>query len=137
MPSLLMAFIMFLLKRRFGMSIQALLYRFRDLNIISSGYYRLWCMKISQDGWRKEEPEPLDVEKPKWLRQNILRALSERWITKEDAEAMLGEPVQTETPLSLIQRRAFAKLSVDERGKVLEEEAAKMVDYYASNRLDD
>ncbi len=126
-----------LLKRRFGISIQALLRRFRDLQIISNAYYRDWCIEINRHGWRKEEPFPLDEEKPKWLSQNVLRALSEGWITKEEAETILGKAVDVQIPLSLTQRRAFAKLSVEERGRLLQEQSAKMVEYYSINRADD
>lgn len=128
---------MILLKRRFGISIQALLRRFRDLRIISNAYYRAWCIEINQRGWRKEEPVPLDEEKPKWLSQNVLRALSEGWITKEDAETLLGKTVDVQIPLSLTKRRAFTKLSVEERGRLLQEQSAKMVEYYSINRVED
>jgi len=128
---------MLLLKRRYGMSIQALLYRLKDLEIITGGYYRLWCMEVSRNGWRREEPEPLVPEKPRWLRQNVVRALSEKWITRDEAEMMLGEPLAIGAPVSVVGRRAFARLSVEERGNVLEKEAAGMGDYYKNNRPDD
>ena len=45
-----------LLKQRFGMSMQALLYRLRNLGIITESYYKQWCMDISRLGWRRDEP---------------------------------------------------------------------------------
>src|SRR6185437_3933496 len=45
-----------LAKRTFGMSLQALLYRLKDLAIISNTHYQQWCVRISQQGWRKAEP---------------------------------------------------------------------------------
>jgi len=47
------------LKRRWGVSVQALLYRLKDLGVIREAYYRQWCHRISQLGWRKQEPLPL------------------------------------------------------------------------------
>ena len=126
-----------LLKRRFGMSIQALLHRLHDLGVISNSYYRGWCIDINQRGWRKQEPAPLELEEPKWLNQNVLRALSEGWITKEEAETILGRPVDAHTPLSLTQRRAFARLPVEERARVLQEQAAKMIDNYSGKHVAD
>jgi hypothetical protein len=40
-------------------------------------------------------------------------------------------------PVSVVGRREFARLSVEERGNVLEKEAAGMGDYYKNNRPDD
>ena len=119
-----------LLKQRFGLSIQALLYRLWDLDIITESYYRQWCIHINRLGWRKQEPVPVPVEQPKWLRQAALRAFSEGAITQEDAERMLGESLHTDQPLSLVERRAFMKLSIGERRRILAEQAEQMVAYY-------
>jgi hypothetical protein len=108
-----------------------------DLGVISNSYYRGWCIDLNQRGWRKQEPAPLEREKPEWLNQNVLRALSEGWMTKEEAETILGQPVDAHTPLSLTQRRAFAKLPVEERARVLHEQAAKMIDHYSGKHVAD
>lgn len=126
-----------LLKQHFGLSIQALLHRMKDLKIITDSYYRSWCIEINRRGWKKSEPEPLNSEEPKWLDQNAMRAVSEGWLTKSDAEAMLGKSIEIEEPLSLTKRRAFAKLPIAERRKMLKEQAAKMRDHYASMDLED
>jgi len=119
-----------LLKQRFGLSIQALLYRLRDLDIITESYYRQWCIHISRLGWRKQEPMSLLPERPKWLRQAALHAFSEGAITQEDAERMLGEPLHTDQPLSLVERRAFMKLPIEERRRILAEQAEQMATHY-------
>ncbi|MFQ6117648.1 MAG: ImmA/IrrE family metallo-endopeptidase, partial [Candidatus Bipolaricaulia bacterium] len=122
-----------LFKRRFGMSIQALLYRLRDLGIITESYYRRWCMDINRLGWRRQEPLEFPPEQPQWLRRNVLRALAEGMLTREEAEGMLGEPVEMKQPLSLIERRAFMKLPLEERRRLLAEQAERMAAYYAQD----
>jgi hypothetical protein len=119
-----------LLKRRFGMSIQALLYRLRDLGIIAESYYKQWCMDINRLGWKKQEPLDLLPEQPQWLRQNVLRALAEGLVTQEEAERMLGETVKGKEPITLRQRRAFMKLPLEKRRRILTEQAEKMAAYY-------
>jgi len=119
-----------LLKQRFGLSIQALLYRMRDLGIIHDAYLRQWYIKINKLGWRRQEPEALPPEQPQWLRQNVLRALSEKLLPHQEAEQLLQEPITMDQPLSLVQRRAFMKLSLGERSRLLEEQAEQMVELY-------
>jgi transcriptional regulator with XRE-family HTH domain len=119
-----------LFKRRFGMSLQALLYRLRDLGIITDSYYKQWCIDINRLGWRTREPFEFEPEQPQWLRQNVLRALAEGIVSKDEAERMLGETIEMEEPLSLIGRRAFMKLSLEERRRIMAEQAYKMAQYY-------
>jgi Zn-dependent peptidase ImmA (M78 family)/DNA-binding XRE family transcriptional regulator len=119
-----------MLKQRFGMSIQALLYRLRDLDIITESYYKEWCITINRHGWRKREPGEILPEQPQWLKRSVLRTLGEGLLTREEAEEMLGEAVQIKQPLSLIERLAFMKLPLEERRRVMAEQAAKMEDHY-------
>lgn len=122
-----------LLKRRWGMSVQAILYRLRDLGIIAETYYKQWCIHISQLGWRKQEPFPFPAEQPTWLYQNALRALSEGVLSKEEAEEMVGEEIKADLPLSLVQRQAFMRLSLEERRRLLAEQADKLEAAYAED----
>ncbi len=122
-----------LLKKRFGMSVQATLYRLRDLEVIKETYYRQWCMDISRLGWRKQEPQQLPAERPTWLQQSVLRAVSEGAISKEEAEEMVGEELAMDRPLSLIQRRAFMKLPLEERRRLMAEQAEKLAVSYAED----
>ena len=68
-------------------------------------------------------------EQPQWLRQNVLRALAEKLITAEKAQELL-KPITLEEPLSLIERRAFLRLPIAERSRLLAEQAEEMVSYY-------
>ncbi len=57
------------LKPRWGISIQALIYRAHELGLITDRQYRYLFEQISIRGWRTREPENLDipVEKPRAL----------------------------------------------------------------------
>jgi hypothetical protein len=100
------------------------------LGIITNSYYKQWCIDINRLGWRTREPFEFEPEQPQWLRQNVLRALAEGIVSKDEAERMLGETIEMEEPLSLIGRRAFMKLSLEERRRIMAEQAYKMAQYY-------
>jgi transcriptional regulator with XRE-family HTH domain len=119
-----------LLKQRYGVSLQALLYRLRDLSIITEVHCKDWFIKINKNGWKRQEPEELPTEQSQWLRQNVLHALTEKLITEEEARDLLKEPIAVEEPLSLIERRAFMRLPLAERNRILAEQAEKMVVHY-------
>ena len=119
-----------LLKQRFGMSVQALLRRLRDLEIITASYYKQWCIDINRLGWRKEEPGRLPREEPTWLRRHVLRGLAEELISAEEAAALLPDLAEATPSLSLIQRRAFVALSLEERRRILAEQAAQLAPDY-------
>jgi len=78
-----------LLKKKYGLSMQAWLFRMRDLNIISEYSFRKAWREFGYRGWRKEEPVDFcGNERPTRLRQLTLRALAERIITPWDAEEL-------------------------------------------------
>lgn len=121
-----------ILKRHYGMSVQALLYRLKDLGVISQHHFKQWFIHLGKMGWRKEEPEELPAEEPKWLRRSVLRAYSEELLSKEEAERLLGEPVggEDETPTSLIRRRSFMELPIEERRRILARQAQNLQEHY-------
>jgi len=119
-----------ILKYHFGMSIQALLYRLKDLDIITEWYYTKWCKDISHWGWKKKEPEELPAEQPQWLRITILRALAERLITRDEASRLLGETIEVDEPISLVERRALMGLPLEERRRVIAEQAEQSAEAY-------
>jgi transcriptional regulator with XRE-family HTH domain len=122
-----------LLKQRFGISIQALLHRLHDLEIITDSHYVQWCKDISRLGWKRVEPLPMPSEQPRWLRRSVLRALSEGLVTVEEASRVLGEQLDMKAPISLVEKRAFAKLPVEERRRILAEQADKMAASYGKD----
>ena len=122
-----------LLKRKFGMSIQALLRRMRDLEIINDSFYQQWCIDISRLGWRREEPPLLPAEEPQWLHRTVLRGIAEGALTAEEGKTMLGMNIEDGERLEAIQRRAFLKLPMEERRRLLAEQAEAMAGHYAKD----
>ena len=118
------------LKRRYGMSVQAMLFRLRDLEIITNAYYKRWCININKAGWKKREPIEIPPEKPERFRQQVHRALSEELITKTEAEQLLDHAAKPSANRSLSERRQFLKLPKEERERILSEQAEEMADFY-------
>lgn len=118
------------LKRRYGMSVHALLRRLRELDIIGESHYRWWYTEIGRLGFRKSEPDPLPAEQPQWLRRTVLRGLAEGILARQDAERALGEAVELDLPLTLAERRAVMRLPLSERRRILEEQADRLAPHY-------
>jgi len=121
---------LFILKKKLGMSIQALLYRLKDLEVISENYYSHCFRVLSSWGWKKEEPQPIPVEKTEWLKQNVYKAFAEGLMSQKEAEVYLGRKIEEKTPLSLEKIRSFMKLSLEDRKRILAEQAEKVSSYY-------
>lgn len=72
------------LKRRYGLSMQAWMYRGKDLGIFSPGLARSFWLEMSRRGWRKSEPFSLVAEeKPHRLETIILCAAEENLVSDE------------------------------------------------------
>jgi Zn-dependent peptidase ImmA (M78 family) len=119
-----------ILKRRFGISIQALLRRLHDLGTIGENQYRWWFMFLGKMHWRKDEPEPLLPETATWLKQAVHRCVAEGFITAEEGSKMLGEKLEAEAGPGMLRRRAFLRLPLEERRKLLETQAEKLQKHY-------
>jgi transcriptional regulator with XRE-family HTH domain len=128
---------MFMLKQKYGMSIQALVFRLHDLGIISEQHYRQWWMTINREGWKKDEPLQVKPEKSEWLKKTVLHALSESLITKGEAMKALGEPVDVQEPITLVERQAFLKLPIEERRRIMAKQAKEMEDHYRHWKIED
>ena len=83
------------LKRRYGMSIQAILFRLKDLRVITASYHKRWCMDINKLGWKKQEPVEIPPEKPERFYQQVLRAISEGLIGEQEAEQLFNDILET------------------------------------------
>ena len=121
------------LKRRYGMSMQALLFRMRNLDVITTSHYRRWCIDINKLGWKKREPIEIPPEMPERFDQQVFRALSERLIGEREAEQLLGATVENSPLKSLTERTAFLELPTNLRRNVLREQARRMANYYQNN----
>lgn len=122
------------LKNRYGMSIQAILYRLKDLKIITDAYYRKWCVDVSKLGWKKQEPIERQPEKPERFHQQAHHALSEGLITEKDAARLLNQTGQTSPDESLSEQRQFLALPKKERHRILSEQAKEMANFYENDK---
>lgn len=72
-----------LLKKRYGLSMQAWARRAFDLDVITAAQYTTLCKRFSARGWRLEEPVTYEgFEEPIRLKQMAFRALAEGLISK-------------------------------------------------------
>ena len=81
------------LKKIFGVSVQAITYRCKDLGIINQETYRSLFEMFAKRGWRKppyKEPEPISQEEPQRFKRLCFRALTENAITEAKAAELLG-----------------------------------------------
>lgn len=84
-----------ILKHRYGVSMQAWIYRAHDLGIISDAAATALWKQFSARGWREEEPgDPIPQEVPERLERLVLRALAEDVITESRAAELLGRPLR-------------------------------------------
>lgn len=117
------------IKKRYGMSIAALLMRMKDLEILSAATVAECFIAISRNGWRTSEPEPCEPETSQWLRQNALRAHAEGLLTTREAEEMVGEKIGNEFP-ALTRLKALRAMPVAERNKILQGETDMIADRF-------
>lgn len=80
-------------------------------------------------GMKKKEVEELPREEPQWLKRNVLPALSEGVLSHEEAERIMGEPME-EGHGQFLDRGAFMKLPVEERRRILAEQASALQKHY-------
>jgi Zn-dependent peptidase ImmA (M78 family) len=83
------------IKKQYGISIQAIVMRARDLKIITESYYKQFFFYINQMGWRTEEPVKYEgFEKSNRFDQLIFRALAEEIITIDKAAELSNLSIQ-------------------------------------------
>ncbi len=114
-----------LLKRKYGMSVQALVYRLHDLGIIGDSQAAALWRQINARGWKTEEPGALEPEKPQWARRAALRAIAEGALTVAEAEGILGARTEVVPPPEVTDRRATMRLPMPERARRLRADAAR------------
>lgn len=123
-----------LLKKRYGMSVQALVYRLHDLGIIGDNQAAALWRQISARGWRTEEPGALEPERPQWAHRAALRAIAEGALTVAEAEDMLGERTEGAPRPETADRRATMRLPMRERARRLRTDAARARADYVENQ---
>jgi len=87
---------LFLIKHEFGMSMGAILYRAKDLGIISETAYTKMAKFFSYQGWNKQEPgKPYASEQTILFEQLVYRALSLELINESKAAELMQLPLAT------------------------------------------
>lgn len=80
---------LYLIKHKYGISMQAIIYRAKEINIISENLFNQLFREFSIKGFRQVEPgDPVAAEKPKRMQKLVLRLLSEGIISKSRAEEL-------------------------------------------------
>lgn len=78
------------IKHEYGLSMQACLYRCKDLKVITEGKYTQMAKLFSMKGWRKCEPgKPYVAEQTYLFEQLVHRALSEGILTESKSAELL------------------------------------------------
>lgn len=86
--------------------------------------------RLTQLGYRKQEPVAIPIEKSTWVAQATLRAASEGLLDRVEAERLLGHPLPQDDDLAAQTRRAVRKLSPRDREQLLEAQANKAANLY-------
>lgn len=83
-----------LLKHKYGLSMQAWVYRAKDLGILSESAATRLFRQFRQQGWHRQEPgDQIPPEEPERLKRLVLRALAEDIISESRAAELLGTPL--------------------------------------------
>lgn len=128
-----------LLKKRFGFSMQALVYRLKDLEIVSESFYQSWFTSISKRGLKATViGDPIPVEEPEWLKRTVYQGLSEGWIAVSKAEQLLGKvKIEIEEPLLLRERKALMKLPLEDRRREMAKHSRVLALHYEQGNEED
>jgi DNA-binding protein len=82
------------LKEKWGVSIQALLYRARFLGIMSDVTYRNAMITVTKRGWRRSEPGNTHVLEQPALLPKAIKLLEDEGITSEQLAQECGAPLE-------------------------------------------
>ncbi len=127
-----------LLKRKYGLSVQAWIRRAYDLELINNHLYRNLYVELSTRGWRKQESRKFDYhgnEEPLLsLKQYTLRALNEGIIDAERANRICPDLLEGRTSMkNTHSAQELLQLSSEERDLILEAAANLAYQDYATD----
>ncbi|MFH1700885.1 MAG: XRE family transcriptional regulator [Candidatus Zixiibacteriota bacterium] len=83
------------LKIKYGLSMQSIIFRAKDLNLISKSLFERAWKVFNKKGWRKVEPEKLPSESPKRFELLIFRAVIENIIGEAKAAELLNTSISS------------------------------------------
>lgn len=80
-----------LLKEQFQISMGAICYRLKDLEVIQESYYKSFAIRFRQKGWHRKEPGlEIPSEKSHAFNQMLFHALGEEYIGESKAAELLS-----------------------------------------------
>ncbi len=116
-----------LLKGRYGVSMQALVRRMKDLEIISPSLYRSWNIEFSKRGFRKCEPgDEASTEIPRLSRLYALRGLREGFLNRSEAAILGGQRIDAALVPDECKTTNLSGLRVVESRKLFAEQADRV-----------
>ena len=118
------------LKKHFGTSLQAIVYRAKDLDIVSESFARSFFKQARQRGWHKQEPEPLPPEASQFWPHIVRRAAAQGQLTTEEARRWGAEDALP-APDDLSDPRVFLRLPKHKRDALLAQQAEQARGLYA------
>ncbi|MHC1770357.1 MAG: helix-turn-helix domain-containing protein [Flexilinea sp.] len=96
---------LYMLKHRYGLSMQAWIYRAKDLGIITPNTAASLFRQFNAKGWHRQEPgNPFPSEMPIRMEQLVFRALAEDLISRSRAQELLGKPLQQHWEMETLQQ---------------------------------
>lgn len=78
------------LKQEYGISMRAIVYRAKDLAIISEHYHKTLNIIFNKQGWQKQEPILYPSETTHLFKQLVYRAVAEEIISQSKGAELLG-----------------------------------------------
>jgi Zn-dependent peptidase ImmA (M78 family)/DNA-binding XRE family transcriptional regulator len=118
-----------LLKRLWGVSIQSILHRLWDLDVISESHFDWWMREIKALGYQKREPVRLPREESTWEARRLAHAEAEGLLSREQA-AVYAAPRPARVEQASVERRSLMKMSIEDRRAVLRAHAERLSEYY-------
>ena len=125
-----------LLKMKYGLSMQAWIFRARDCGIIDDGHFRFLFDQMSRLGMRRKEPvEYKGGERPQRFMQMVLRALAEGLLSQKQARALCPQlgSAPTDSGEAGSQAAGLRALPAGQRDSLLAQAAESLADYYATD----
>ena len=123
-----------IIKEKYGISLQAILRRCKDLKIISDSYYKSLFIDFSRKGWRTVEPgECGNFEEAVLFKRLVLKAIAEGIITEEKALEIYSEyeeMIQNSEKKTKWKWKDLRNMSTEDRNKILESAANMAKDDY-------
>ncbi|TLM97395.1 ImmA/IrrE family metallo-endopeptidase, partial [bacterium] len=96
---------LYMLKQKYGLSMQAWIYRAKDLSIITENTAARLFQQFRVNDWHRQEPgKPYPSETPMRMERLIFRALAEDLISRSRAQELLGKPLRQGWEMEALQQ---------------------------------